>query len=83
MTSKSQSDFAAVFAYIREFYGAYISPNVVMANFDPNMQQALAFTFPEATIKGFWFHYTDVSGSPAKSYAMHTQWTKFSKRYNV
>lgn len=63
MTSKSQSDFAAVFAYIREFFGAYVSPNVIMANFDVNMQQALAFTFPEATIKGFWFHYTDVSSA--------------------
>lgn len=60
MTSKSQSDFAAVFAYIREFFGAYVSPNIIMANFDVNMQQALAYTFPEATIKGFWFHYTDV-----------------------
>lgn len=61
MTSKSQSDYAAVFAYIREFFGAYVSPNVIMANFDADMQQALHFTFPEATIKGYWFHYTDVS----------------------
>ncbi|KAJ6649440.1 hypothetical protein Bhyg_04675 [Pseudolycoriella hygida] len=59
MTSKSQSDFAAVFAYIRESLGDYVSPNVIMANFDINMQQALTFTFPEATIKGFWFNYTD------------------------
>lgn len=30
-----------------------------MSDFDPETQLALAYTFPEASIKGFWFHYTD------------------------
>ncbi|KAG4078943.1 hypothetical protein HA402_010895 [Bradysia odoriphaga] len=73
MTSKSQSDFAAVFAYIREFYGTYVSPNVIMANFDQNMQQALQYTFPEATIKGFWFHYTDAVLKEMKDLGMQSE----------
>lgn len=60
MTARSQTVFAAVFAYIREHFTAYVSPNVIMTNYDTDMQTALAFTFPEATIKGYWFHYTDV-----------------------
>lgn len=30
-----------------------------MSDFDPETQLALAYTFPEASIKGFWFYYTD------------------------
>lgn len=60
MTNKTQMVFAAVFAYIREHFSAYVAPNVVITNFDTDMQTAIAYTFPEATIKGYWFQYTDV-----------------------
>lgn len=30
-----------------------------MSDFDPETQLALAYTFPDASIKGFWFYYTD------------------------
>lgn len=30
-----------------------------MSNFDHLMQSSLSYTFPEAIIKGCWFHYTD------------------------
>lgn len=60
MTSKSQTGYAAVFAHMREHLSAYITPNLVMTNYDPEMQSALSLTFPEATIKGYWWQYTDV-----------------------
>lgn len=60
MTVKSQAIFAALFAYLREQLSAYILPNIIMSEFDTAMQSALSFTFPEATIKGSWFHYTEV-----------------------
>lgn len=59
MTAKSQTIYAAVFAYIREHFSSYISPSIVMTNFQADIQTAISFTFPEATIKGYWFHYTD------------------------
>lgn len=60
MTAKSEAIYGAVFAYIREQFGVYLSPTTAMTNFDKNMQSAMVFTFPEATIKGYWFHYTEV-----------------------
>lgn len=60
MTTKTKVGYAAIFAYMRENYSQYILPNVIMTNFDTDMQTVLAYTFPEATIKGFWFIYTDV-----------------------
>lgn len=30
-----------------------------MSDFDPETQLALAYTFPDASIKGYWFYYTD------------------------
>lgn len=56
---KTQAIYAVIFAYIRENLSAYITPNTIMSDFDPETQLALAYTFPEASIKGFWFHYTD------------------------
>lgn len=61
MTAKTKVGYASIFAYMRENYSQYISPNVIMANYDSEMQTVLAYTFPEATLKGFWFLYTDVS----------------------
>lgn len=56
---KTQAIYAVIFAYIRENLSAYITPNTIMSDFDPETQLALAYTFPEASIKGFWFCYTD------------------------
>lgn len=56
---KTQAIYAVIFAYIRENLSLYITPNTIMSDFDPETQLALAYTFPEASIKGFWFYYTD------------------------
>lgn len=56
---KTQAIYAVIFAYIRENLSAYITPTTIMSDFDPETQLALAYTFPDASIKGFWFHYTD------------------------
>lgn len=56
---KTQAIYAVIFAYIRENLPAFITPNTIMSDFDPETQLALAYTFPEASIKGFWFYYTD------------------------
>lgn len=59
MTSKNQSTFASLFAQLREQLAAYIMPNIILSEFDKGMQTALGYTFPEATIKGSWYHYTE------------------------
>lgn len=59
MTVKSQAMFAALFAFLREQLSAYILPNIIISDFDTAMQSALGYTFPEAKIKGSWFHYTE------------------------
>ncbi|XP_055692909.1 uncharacterized protein LOC129795546 [Lutzomyia longipalpis] len=59
ITTKSQSSFAAVFAYLRENYPVQVLPTIILANFDAAMHFGLVYTFPEANIKASWFHYTD------------------------
>ncbi|XP_055543825.1 uncharacterized protein LOC129729338 [Wyeomyia smithii] len=58
MTEKSHSGFAAVFAYIREQLGASISPSIILTEANDVMHNALEITFPEATVKVYWHHYT-------------------------
>lgn len=58
MTQKSHSAYAAIFAYIREQLSVHMMPSNILSNFDQTIQSALVLTFPEANIKGFWFHYT-------------------------
>lgn len=45
-----------------------------MSDFDPETQLALAYTFPEASIKGFWFYYTDAILKYMK--CIRLQWDK-------
>lgn len=58
-TCKTQAIYAAIFAYIRENLSNFVTPNTIMSDFDPETQLALAYTFPDASIKGFWFNYID------------------------
>lgn len=58
-TCKSQAIYAAIFAYIRENLTAFVKPNTIMSDFNPETQLALAYTFPDASIKGFWFNYIE------------------------
>ncbi|XP_053695357.1 uncharacterized protein LOC128742889 [Sabethes cyaneus] len=58
MTAKSHSGFAAIFAYVREQLGAAISPSVILTEANDVMHNALEITFPEATVKVYWHHYT-------------------------
>lgn len=60
MTEKNETTYAAIFAYIRENLSNYITPNVIISNFDVKLQLTLSYTFPEANIKGFWSEYCDV-----------------------
>ncbi|GAB0097221.1 uncharacterized protein DMENIID0001_128380 [Sergentomyia squamirostris] len=59
LTAKTQSTYAAVFAYLRENYPSQVIPSMILTNFDINMHYALSYTFPEANLKGCWFHYSD------------------------
>ncbi|XP_031628164.1 uncharacterized protein LOC116343963 [Contarinia nasturtii] len=71
---KTQAIYAVIFAYIRENLSAYITPNTIMSDFDPETQLALAYTFPDASIKGFWFYYTDAILKYMKCIRLH--WDK-------
>lgn len=59
LTSQTESCYAAVLAYVRENLSAYVAPNIVMSDYCQQIQSALAYTFPEASIRGYWFHYTN------------------------
>lgn len=71
---KTQAIYAVIFAYIRDNLSAYITPATIMSDFDPETQLALAYTFPDASIKGFWFHYTDSVLNMIKNGNLH--WNK-------
>lgn len=58
MTATTESSYAAVFAYIRENL-SQISPSTIMSNYDSDILSALTYTYPEVTVKGYWFQYTD------------------------
>lgn len=45
-----------------------------MSDFDPETQLALAYTFPDASIKGFWFKFTDAIFEYMKF--LNLQWDK-------
>lgn len=76
MTVKSQAMFAALFAFLREQLSAYILPNIIMSEFDSAMQSALNYTFPEAIIKGSWFHYTEGIIKQMKYFNLQRETTK-------
>lgn len=58
MTAKTASAYSAIFTYIRDNLAAYVTPTVIMSNFDATIQSALAYIYPEATVKGYWYEYT-------------------------
>lgn len=51
--------YAGIFTYMRENLSTYIKPSTIMSNYDADIHSALAYVYPEATIKGYWFQYTD------------------------
>lgn len=59
LTARTESCFSAIFAYIRENLSAHVTPNIIMADYSGEIQSALAYTFPEAAIKGYWYLYTN------------------------
>ncbi|XP_055706098.1 uncharacterized protein LOC129803513 [Phlebotomus papatasi] len=76
LTTKSQSTFAAVFAFLRENYPSQVVPSIILTNFDAAMHFALLYTFPEANLKGSWFHYTDAVVGRLKHLRLQREITK-------
>ncbi|XP_065087283.1 uncharacterized protein LOC135709011 [Ochlerotatus camptorhynchus] len=58
MTERSYAGFAAIFAYVREQLGVQIIPATISTEPDHIIQSALEISFPEATVKVYWHHYT-------------------------
>lgn len=59
-TNKNQIVFSSIFAYLREqIAGFVVMPTTILSEFDYDMQLTLAYTFPEATVKGNWYHYAE------------------------
>lgn len=58
-TKRDQNIFSSIFQSLREQFPNIIVPNVIVTEFDSEIQTALGYTFPEATIKGNWFHYAE------------------------
>lgn len=70
MTAKTSSAYSAIFAYIRNNLAPFVTPTIIISNFDADIQSALALTFPEATIKGYWYEYTNALINHMKSVGM-------------
>lgn len=58
MTVRSHSIYSAIFAYLREQMPDTIAPSNIFSNYDAEMMDALKILFPEATVRGYYFHYT-------------------------
>uniref|UniRef100_A0A336LYY7 CSON005571 protein n=1 Tax=Culicoides sonorensis TaxID=179676 RepID=A0A336LYY7_CULSO len=58
MTVKSYSIYSAIFAYLREQIPETLSPTNIFSNYDTDMMSALSMTFPEASVRGYYFHFT-------------------------
>lgn len=71
MTAKTHAAYSTVFNYIRENLSAHVTPTVIMSNFDADMQSALAYTFPEASVKGYWYEYTNALSAYMKSIGIY------------
>ena len=59
MSAKTHSCYVAAFNYLKERLGSSLRPKNILTEFDSMLQNALTTAFPESTVKGCWFHYTD------------------------
>ena len=57
LTRKTQVLYTAVLEKVKELMAGF-NPTIIMADFEPSLRNALRETFPQCTIKGCWFHYT-------------------------
>ena len=60
MTGKKRRLYDQVFVKIKQFLPEGVSPSVVLTDFEPALQGALAAVFPEASVRGCWFHFSQV-----------------------
>ena len=67
---KSIDVFSTFFSYIRDKAPAAIKPNNILTNCDVNLQEALRFSFSDATIKVMWFFYASSVVKYAKDNGM-------------
>ena len=61
MTGKSRALYDSVFQKIKEELPETVNPETVMTDYEGALQGALSEIFPEATIVGCWFHFSQVS----------------------
>ena len=61
MTGKSRALYDSVFHKIKEELPETVNPETVMTDYEVALQGALSEIFPEATIVGCWFHFSQVS----------------------
>lgn len=57
LTAKTPSALSSFFDYLSR--DLKFAPNIIVTNFDPTVHSSLSFSFPESTIKGNWFEFTN------------------------
>lgn len=57
MTKSNRNITTALFAFLKEQF-PNISPNNIFSNYDGDMMEALKTVFSEATVRGYYFHFT-------------------------
>lgn len=57
LTAKTPSALSSFFEYLSR--DLKLNPNIIITNFDPILHSTLSYGFPESTIKGNWFEFTN------------------------
>ena len=60
MTNKSRPLYDSVFQMIKEVLPEEVVPDIVLTDFESALQGALSAIFPTASVRGCWFHYSQV-----------------------
>ncbi|KAL1376396.1 hypothetical protein pipiens_016914 [Culex pipiens pipiens] len=59
MTDKTYAGLVAIFSYIREQLGSLVEHALILTDADCLVQNSLETSFSEATVKVYWYHYTE------------------------
>ena len=61
MTGKTRSLYDGVYEKLKELLPDTVNPSLVMTDYENALQDGLQSIFPDAEVKGCWFHFAQVS----------------------
>ena len=61
MTRKTRSLYDGVYEKLRELLPDSVQPETIITDYEEALQAGLQAVFPDADVRGCWFHYAQVS----------------------